>query len=143
MRNRCSVWSAIRGGPVWVDWAASQRPAAAVTSASDGRSGSRSSPVRYAAIDLTPTADAVRVARAERTASAKPAAPIPAATTSSATRSSRTISCAVAPASPPSSAGEVIGSGVYPVSTHSADIPAATRNRLLTSVAPSSARRRT
>ena len=74
---------------------------------------------------MTPTADAVRVASAERTASAKPSAPIPAAATSSATRSSRTISCAVAPASPASSAGEVIGSGVKPVSTHSADSPAA------------------
>ena len=38
-------------------------------------------------------------------------------------------------------AGEVIGSGVKPVSTHSTDAPAAIRNRLLTSVIPSSARR--
>ena len=90
---------------------------------------------------MTPTAAAVRVASAERTASANPSAPIPAATTSSATRSSRTISYAMAPASPPSSAGEVSGSGVKPVSTHSADIPAATRKRLLTSCTPSSARR--
>ena len=90
---------------------------------------------------MNPTADAERAASAARTASAKPSAPVPSATASSATRSSRTISCAVAPASPPSSAGEVIGSGVKPVSTHSADIPAAVRKRLLTSVAPSSARR--
>ena len=65
------------------------------------------------------------MASADRTASANPAAPTPAATTSSATRSSRTISCAVAPARSPSSAGEVTGSGVKPVSTHSTDSPAA------------------
>ena len=81
------------------------------------------------------------MASADRTASANPSAPTPAATTPSATRSSRTISYAVAPARSPSSSGEVIGSGVKPVSTHSTDAPAATRNRLLTSVAPSSARR--
>ena len=83
------------------------------------------------------------MASADRTASANPAAPTPAAATSSATRSSRTISCAVAPARSASSAGEVIGSGVKPVSTHSTEVPVRDRNRLLTSVAPSSARRAT
>ena len=81
------------------------------------------------------------MASADRTASANPAASTPAATTSSATRSSRTISCAVAPARSASSAGEVIGSGVKPVSTHKPESPASDRNRLLTSAAPSSARR--
>ncbi len=83
-----------------------------VTSESVGRSALRSRPVRYAAIDFTPTADTVRVASADRTASANPSAPTPAAATSSATRSSRTTSYAVAPARSPSSAGEVIGSGM-------------------------------
>ena len=41
----------------------------------------RSRPVRYAAIDFTPTAAAVRVASADRTASANPSAPTPAAAT--------------------------------------------------------------
>jgi len=83
------------------------------------------------------------VASADRTASANPAAPTPAAATSSATRSSRTISYAVVPARSPSSAGEVIGSGVNPVSTHITAVPVRDRNRLLTSVAPSLARRAT